>query len=147
MKKVFYYVLLLPVMLVVVATLFTSCTGNKAEAKSLNGKWEIVSVNDEQIKSEEMPFIEFDMETLKVHGNAGCNFFNSSCTLSDSDAASIVIAPAASTMMACPNLETEGKILKALLDVTAVKGGQNAGEMTLVDKDGNVLLVLNEILK
>lgn len=147
MKKVFYYVLLLPVIAVITAAFVVSCTGNKADAKSLNGKWEIVSVNEEQIKFDEMPFIEFDMETLKVHGNAGCNIFNSSCTLSDSDAASITIAPAATTMMACPNLETEGKILKALLDVSAVKPSQNAGEITLVDKDGNVLLVLNEILK
>lgn len=127
-----------------VAALMVSCGGNKADAKMLSGDWEIVSVGNEKIEVEEMPFVEFDMDSHKVHGNAGCNIFNSTFTLSDDDAASITIAPAASTMMACPDMETEGKILKALLEVASVQNTKTPNTMALADKDGNVLLILME---
>lgn len=140
MKKVFYFVMLLPA----IVALMASCGGNKADAKLLSGDWEIVAVNDEKINTEEMPFIEFDMESHKVHGNAGCNLFNSSFTLSDGDVSSITIAPAAATMMACPDMETEGKIFKALLEVASVQKTKTPKSMALADKNGKVLLVLME---
>lgn len=136
MKKVLYFIL--PVMLVLLA----SCEGKKADAKTLNGKWEIISVNGEKVQGENMPYIEFDMATNKVHGNGGCNIFNSTVTLSDTDASSIKIAPAAATMMACPEMDTESKIFNVLTEVTGVKTTDKADEMALVDQNGNVVLVL-----
>jgi hypothetical protein len=47
-------------------------------------------------------------------------------------------------MMACPDMETEDAILKAMGDVKGVKAGQSENEMLLVDTDGNVLMVLSK---
>ena len=49
---------------------------------------------------------------------------------------------AATTMMACPDMEIEDAILKAMGNVKGVKTGQSENEMLLVDADGNVLMVL-----
>lgn len=88
--------------------------------------------------------MEFDMKDNKVHGNAGCNIFNSTVVLDDQNISSITINPAATTMMACPDMETEDVILKAMGDVKGVKAGQSENEMLLVDADGNVLMVLSK---
>lgn len=61
--------------------------------------------------------MEFDMKDNKVHGNAGCNIFNSTVVLDDQDISSITINPAATTMMACPDMEIEDAILKAMGNV------------------------------
>lgn len=137
MKNVLYFIL--PVMLILLA----SCEGKKVDAKTLNGKWDIVAVNGEKINAENMPFIEFDMATNKVHGNGGCNIFNSTVTLSDTDASAIRIAPAAATMMACPEMDTESKIFNVLTEVNAVKSTDKANEMALVNKAGTTVLLLS----
>lgn len=137
MKNVLYFIL--PVMLILLA----SCEGKKVDAKTLNGKWEIISVNGEKIQVENMPYIEFDMSTNKVHGNGGCNIFNSTFTLSDSDASAIKIAPAAATMMACPEMDVESKIFKVLTEVTGVKSTDKSSEVALVDQRGNIILLLS----
>lgn len=64
--------------------------------------------------------------------------------LDDQDISSITINPAATTMMACPDMETEDAILKAMGDVKGVKTGQSENEMLLVDANGNVLMVLSK---
>lgn len=69
--------------------------------------------------------MEFDMKDNKVHGNAGCNIFNSTVVLDDQDISSITINPAATTMMACPDMEIEDAILKAMGNVKGVKAGQS----------------------
>lgn len=140
MKKVFYYVLMLPA----VIALMSSCGGNKATAKMLDGAWKIVSVTGEEVQAAETPFMEFDMNSKKVHGNAGCNIFNTTITLSDSDPAAFTIAPAAATMMACPDMDTESKIFKVLQEVASVKNGKTSETLILTDKDGKELLVLEE---
>lgn len=88
--------------------------------------------------------MEFDMAQKKLHGNAGCNMFNTTVTLDDNNVSSITIAPGAATMMACPDMATEDAIMKAMGDVNAVKAGSSESEMLLVDKDGNTLLVLSK---
>lgn len=140
MKKVIFYVLLIPVFM---GMLF-SCSEAKTDAKKLEGKWNIIEVKGEKILKEGLPQMEFDMAANKVHGNAGCNIFNTTVTLDDNDISSITIAPAATTMMACPDMATEDAILKAIGDVKSVKGGQSENEMLLVDANGNVLLVLSK---
>ncbi|WP_106829469.1 META domain-containing protein [Parabacteroides pacaensis] len=138
MKNILY--LILPVVLVLLA----SCEGKKVDAKTLNGKWEIISVNGEKIKSvENQPYIEFDMSTKKVHGSGGCNIFNSTVTLSDTEASSIKIAPAAATMMACPEMDMESKIFKVLTEVTAVKSTDKPDEVALVNQAGEIVLLLS----
>jgi len=140
MKKVLFYAFLLPAF---VGMTF-SCSDVKTDVKKLEGKWNIVEVKGEKILKEGLPNMEFDMKDNKVHGNAGCNIFNSTVVLDDQDISSITINPAATTMMACPDMETEDAILKAMGDVKGVKAGQSENEMLLVDTDGNVLMVLSK---
>lgn len=140
MKKAILTLLMVPAF---VGMLF-SCSEAKTDAKKLEGKWNIVEVKGEKIQKEGLPYMEFDMKDNKVHGNAGCNIFNSTVVLDDKDISSITINPAAATMMACPDMETEGVILQSLDAVKGVKAGQSENEMLLVDASGNVVLVLSK---
>ena len=140
MKRVIFYVLMLPMVL----GMMISCSEAKTDAKKLEGRWNVVEVKGEKILKEGLPYMEFDMAQNKLHGNAGCNMFNTTITLDANDVSSITIAPGAATMMACPDMATEDAIMKAMGDVKAVKAGNSESEMTLVDQDGNVLLVLSK---
>ena len=140
MKRVIFYVLMLPMVL----GMMISCSEAKTDAKKLEGKWNVVEVKGEKILKEGLPYMEFDMAQNKLHGNAGCNMFNTTITLDANDVSSITIAPGAATMMACPDMATEDAIMKAIGDVKAVKAGNSESEMALVDQDGNVLLVLSK---
>ena len=140
MKRVIFYVLMLPMVL----GMMISCSEAKTDAKKLEGKWNVVEVKGEKILKEGLPYMEFDMGQNKLHGNAGCNMFNTTITLDANDVSSITIAPGAATMMACPDMATEDAIMKAMGDVKAVKAGNSESEMALVDQDGNVLLVLSK---
>ena len=140
MKRVIFYVLMLPMVL----GMMISCSEAKTDAKKLEGKWNVVEVKGEKILKEGLPYMEFDMAQNKLHGNAGCNMFNTTITLDANDVSSITIAPGAGAMMACPDMATEDAIMKAMGDVKAVKAGNSESEMALVDQDGNVLLVLSK---
>lgn len=140
MKRVIFYVLMLPMVL----GMMISCSEAQTDAKKLEGKWNVVEVKGEKILKEGLPYMEFDMAQNKLHGNAGCNMFNTTITLDANDVSSITIAPGAATMMACPDMATEDAIMKAMGDVKAVKAGNSESEMALVDQDGNVLLVLSK---
>ena len=74
----------------------------------LNGEWKIKEVNGEAIPSgmEKQPFIAFDVKKKTIHGNAGCNLINGGFETSTSNAKSISFPGVASTMMACPDMET-----------------------------------------
>lgn len=138
MKKVLLFVMALPVMLAVM----TSCSEVKVDAKNLDGRWNIVEVRGEKIQKEKMPFIEFNMTDNKVHGNAGCNMFNSTVTVNNQNRSRITMAPAAATMMACPEMETEGKIMNTFENIRGIKGDKDKNKMYLVDDSGNTLLTL-----
>ncbi|WP_075556107.1 MULTISPECIES: META domain-containing protein [Parabacteroides] len=141
MKRVIFYVLMLPMVL----GMMISCSEAKTDAKKLEGKWNVIEVKGEKILKEGLPpYMEFDMAQNKLHGNAGCNMFNTTVTLDANDVSAITIAPGAATMMACPDMATEDAIMQAMVNVNAVKAGSSENEMTLVDKDGNVLLVLSK---
>ena len=137
MKKVLFYAFLLPAF---VGMMF-SCSDVKTDVKKLEGKWNIVEVKGEKILKEGLPNMEFDMKDNKVHGNAGCNIFNSTVVLDDQDISSITINPAATTMMACPDMEVEGRVMKALNEVKSF-GKLAGGGIGLYDADNTLVMVL-----
>jgi len=139
MKRVIFYVMLVPLFM----GLISSCTNTKVDAKSLDGKWTIIEVKGEKVNKEKMPFIEFKVAENKVHGNAGCNIFNTTMKLDESNVSAISFNQAVSTMMACPDMELEGKVFNTFENVAEVKAGKTENEMLLVDKDGATLLVLS----
>ena len=114
----------------------------KTDVKKLEGKWNVVEVKGEKVLEEGLPQMDFNMAEKKLHGNTGCNLFNTTITLDPEDVSSITIAPGATTMMACPNMDLETSVLQSMDQVRSVKAGKDENEMLLVDQDGNVLLVL-----
>lgn len=141
MKKFMTYALLIPAM----AVSFWSCSNSKTNVQQLEGKWNITEVNGEAISTQEnTPFMEFNMAEKKIHGNAGCNIFNTSLETDANDISALKIAQGMSTMMACPDMETESKILQAMTTVRAVKAGTDANQMLLVDEAGKTVFVLSK---
>lgn len=137
-EKVLFYAFLLPAF---VGMMF-SCSDVKTDVKKLEGKWNVVEVKGEKVLEEGLPQMDFNMAENKLHGNTGCNLFNTTITLDPEDVSSITIAPGATTMMACPNMDLETSVLQSMDQVRSVKAGKDENEMLLVDQDGNVLLVL-----
>lgn len=140
MKKVIFYVLFIPAFI----GMMFACSDVKTDAKKLEGKWNVVEVKGEKLMEEGLPQMIFNMAENKLHGNTGCNIFNTTVNLDSDDVSSITINPAATTMMACPNMDVEGKVLQAMEEVKGVKAGKNENEMCLVDQNGNVLFVLQK---
>ncbi len=140
MKKVIMFTLMIPAFI----GSFIACSGSKMTAGQLDGKWNIVEVKGEKVKAEKTPFMEFNMKENKLHGNAGCNIFNTSVEVDAKDQTAITINEGMSTMMSCPDMETETKILQSLQSVKAVKAGNNSNEAQLVDASGNVIFLLTK---
>ena len=109
----------------------------------LNGEWKIKEVNGEAITSgmEKQPFIAFDVKKKTIHGNAGCNLINGGFETSTSNAKSISFPGVATTMMACPDMEVESRVLKALNSVQSF-GKLAGGGIGLYDADNNLVMVL-----
>ena len=111
----------------------------------LNGEWKIKEVNGEAIPSgmEKQPFIAFDVKKKTIHGNAGCNLINGGFETSTSNAKSISFPGVASTMMACPDMEVEGKVLKALNEVKSFDK-LSGGGIGLYDANNALVMVLEK---
>ena len=129
-----------------ICVLFTVSTGckttssHKCAYEQLSGKWTVTSINGEKIKIEENPFIEFDVKNNKIHGKTGCNILNGTFVRNVENTCAITIPPAATTMMACPDMEVESHFLKALQNVAAYKIDQS--KLRLFDTDKKIVLEL-----
>ncbi len=126
--------------------IFSSCKSVSVfKVQDLSGKWTIVSVKDENVELQNMPFLEFDVAAKRVHGNAGCNMLNAGFETDAKDATAIKFIAPVTTMMACiQGMETEAKILQAINAVTNVQKGNNPNQVKLLDKAGNTLIGLNK---
>lgn len=119
----------------------------KKEASSklsdLNGRWIISEAGGQAIPSgmEKQPAIEFDIAEKRMHGNAGCNIINGSFDVDDANPAAISFPRGISTMMACPDMKVEGRVLKALNSVQSF-GKLAGGGMGFYDTDNNLVMVL-----
>lgn len=138
MKKVVLLLMSLPIVLFGMS----ACSEAKVDVKKLDGKWNIVEVDGQAIEKENMPFIEFNMADLTVHGNAGCNSFRSSIKPDAKNISSFSLAPAAATMKACLDMATEGKIFKTFDSIKSVKTDKDQNRLLLVDAEGKTLLVI-----
>ena len=116
-----------------------------ADLLKLNGKWNIKEVNGEAIPSgmEKQPFLSFDIKKGTIHGNAGCNLMNGGFETHAEQAKSISFPGVATTMMACPDMETESKILKAMNEVKSFDFLSD-NEVALYDANGTPVLSLTK---
>jgi len=122
--------------------ILASCGQKKAAVSQLAGKWTVASVKGEKLDMMKTPFFEFDLNENRVYGNAGCNNFNSSLILDEKDASAVKFTMAATTMMACPDMDKERVVLMAFGEIAFVKNGQKEGEILLTDSNGTTIFQL-----
>lgn len=123
-------------------------SGSSAVSADLGGRWEIVEAGGVQIPQglEKQPFLEFNVGEMRVHGNAGCNIINGGFQLDDAlvnGKASIAFSQMISTMMACPDMEIESRILKSLGEVKAFAKLED-GKVGLYNGEDALVLVLQQ---
>ena len=123
----------------------TCQTGSAFKAQDLNGKWTIVSVLDEPVTLEHMPFLEFSTAEKRVHGNVGCNTLSAGFEPDLKDLTAFQLIAPITTMMACIHFDTETIIVQAINQVTNVKKGETQDQVKLTDKEGKTLLVLERV--
>ena len=103
---------------------------------SLEGEWTLVSVGGETLgEMENTPFLAFNVAEKRVHGNAGCNTVNGNLVQEEGNPASLKFDQMISTMMSCPNMDTEGKIMEALGKVRSFAVDAD-GNLSLLDENG-----------
>lgn len=82
--------------------------------ETLYNKWELTELNHEPFDTtgfSQTPYLQFSKEESKMNGYAGCNnIFGGFWVKADS----LKFAQVASTMMACPTLDFETSLIKAL---------------------------------
>lgn len=110
---------------------------------ALDGEWKIAEIKGEALpaKLEKEPFLMFDLKAKRIHGNAGCNMINGGFITEENNPRSISFPAVAATMMACPDMSIERKVLDAL---NAVKSFDVFADKTtgLYAEDGTQLIVL-----
>ena len=111
----------------------------------LQGKWNIKEVDNEALPTdmENQPFIEFDIKTKKIHGNAGCNIMNGNFEVSTSDPSAISFPGVITTMMSCPDMDIESKILAAVNSVQSF--AKIADGVGLYNGEGHLVLTIEKL--
>ena len=109
----------------------------------LSGKWMISEAGGQAIPEgmEKQPFIEFNLSEKRIHGNAGCNLINGGFVADNENSSAISFPQLISTMMACPDMEVEGRVMKALNEVKSF-GKLAGGGIGLYDADNTLVMVL-----
>jgi heat shock protein HslJ len=122
----------------------SSCSSSKnAAISTLGGYWDIIEVESTAIvpaAGQQAPFIVFDATTGRVHGNTGCNQMSGTFN-KDAKAGTLDLSALVSTRMACMDMTTETKILKALSTVKKFKKLSDS-TMALCDAHGKTVVVL-----
>lgn len=77
----------------------------------LNDIWALETINSENIEASKAPNLEFNLKEKRVSGFGGCNRISGPIKISDEN---IEIGNLVATKMACPNMETEDRFLKAI---------------------------------
>lgn len=86
----------------------------------------------------------FDLAEKRVYGNASCNTINGGFSQEEGKPSSLQFSQMISTMMACPDMETERNILDALNKVRSFEVKEN-GTVSLLGEDGSELLTLKKL--
>lgn len=134
---------------------FYSCgfSKNVAGAVSLDGEWDIVQVNGEEVGNMEAsrkPFIGFDMAAGRIYGNSGCNRMMGTFSVDSLKPGILHFGPIASTRMACPDMALERNVLEALQEVASFEplaGEQPADSIpriALCDGKGEAVVVIKK---
>lgn len=123
--------------------MFTSCRTQKNASSTIIGDWNIVSVNGAKVDTsanDRNPFIHFEGSSGRIYGNTGCNNLMGNCVF-DHKKGTVSFSQLGSTMMSCPDMDTEMSILKAL-EKSVYYNADQKGIIKLMAADGTVILTL-----
>lgn len=107
----------------------------------LDGKWNIGKVNDVDVTPQTNAFLIFNSTENKVYGNFGCNNYSASFKPHEKKPALISIGQGITTMMACPDMQLEQEMLKALPTVVSFKKFSDR-KAILCDASGKTVIEL-----
>ncbi|MGL5958268.1 MAG: META domain-containing protein [Phocaeicola sp.] len=145
MKKLFSKVALVSVS----ALALSACCGNaKVKGTSLAeiaGEWTIEVVQGTPVPTtlEKTPFLAIDAVENRVYGTAGCNNINGLIEVDSVNVNQFSFKNVATTMMMCPDMETEALVLKTLGEVKKADMPE-ADKLLLLDEAGNELMALKK---
>lgn len=120
------------------------------EAALLSATWSVHKIGGELVRDllaegrEDYPFIVLDLEQNSITGNAGCNNIMGQIVINTAVEHSLSFPNVASTRMACPQLDLEGKVLQAISKVVTYKLSPSKSQLSLLDIAGEEILVLNK---
>ena len=102
MKKI-----VLKFMAVCTGALIVSCGSGKnmLSISSLDGEWNITEVDGQQISTERMPFIGFDVVQKRIYGNSGCNRMMGTFEADSLKPGALKFGQIGSTRMMCPDMK------------------------------------------
>lgn len=125
-------------------TLEKKATPAQPSLSDLSGEWVIELAGGKKIvgTAEVAPFIGFNTDESRVYGNVGCNTINGMFVQDESKPNSLWFENLATTMMMCPDMETENIILNALNETKSFS--MKDGKVYLLGEGGNELLVLKK---
>lgn len=86
----------------------------------LNGAWHVVSIDGEPANVEAMNLV-IDVDEGKIHGNTGCNILNGKVEADKDSPNSISFCAIRTTRMACPDLESETRLVVALEEAVTAR--------------------------
>lgn len=79
----------------------------------INGKWQLIELNGEPYTAgEKSIYINIDVYEMRINGNTGCNNINGQAILRPLNR--ISFSKIAATLMACPDMEHETKMMNVL---------------------------------
>ena len=98
-----------------------ACRSSKdaVSVNDLDGEWNVVEIQGQAVQAESQPFIGFDTKEGRVYGNSGCNQMMGAFTFSAPN--HLELGDMASTMRACPDMDTERQVLEALASVRSLE--------------------------
>ena len=117
----------------------------EANWNDLSGKWMITEAQGVEVPQgmEAQPFLEFNLIDNKLHGVAGCNIVNANLRHDEANPASLKFHNLIRTMMTCPDIEVEERVVKSL-NATASFGALADGAIGLYDAENNLVLVMKK---
>lgn len=113
----------------------------------LAGRWDILKVNGEDVpvstEIQKGPFLEFNLAEKRIHGNTGCNILNGSYSQKEGQGNSMIPGQLMSTRMACPDMNTERKVLEALQQVVSFEK-VSRNEVALCNANGRQVILMKK---
>ena len=106
----------------------------------LNGTWQVKEISGEAVNVPKMKLV-IDVEEGKLHGNTGCNVINGSLEINMESANSISFQGITKTLMMCPDINYETRLLVALEEAMKAKP-LKGGKVELLDSQDKAVLVL-----